>query len=58
MLAGGLTPDNVGEAIAEVHPHAVDVSSGVERLPGRKDPVRLRAFVEAVRAAEMAGEQR
>jgi phosphoribosylanthranilate isomerase len=52
MLAGGLNPDNVAEAIAEVHPHAVDVSSGVERLPGRKEPGRVRAFVKAVRAAE------
>jgi phosphoribosylanthranilate isomerase len=52
MLAGGLSPDNVGAAIGEVRPHAVDVSSAVERLPGRKDPVRLRAFVEAVRATE------
>jgi phosphoribosylanthranilate isomerase len=52
MLAGGLTPDNVAEAITEVRPHAVDVSSGVERLPGRKEPARVKAFVEAVRAAE------
>ncbi len=52
MLAGGLTPENVGEAIAVVRPHAVDVSSGVESSPGRKDPSRVRAFVEAVRRAE------
>jgi phosphoribosylanthranilate isomerase len=53
MLAGGLDPDNVAEAIAAVRPHAVDVSSGVEqRQPGRKDPARVRAFVEAVRRAE------
>jgi len=52
MLAGGLEPDNVKEAIAAVRPHAVDVSSGVERLPGRKDPERVRAFLQAVRAAE------
>jgi phosphoribosylanthranilate isomerase len=52
MLAGGLTPDNVAEAITEVRPHAVDVSSGVERLPGRKEPERVKAFVEAVRAVE------
>jgi phosphoribosylanthranilate isomerase len=52
MLAGGLTPDNVAGAISEVHPHAVDVSSGVERLPGRKEPERVKAFVEAVRSAE------
>jgi phosphoribosylanthranilate isomerase len=58
MLAGGLSPDNVAEAIAEVRPHAVDVSSGVERLPGRKEPARVRAFVEAVRAAEAEGARR
>jgi len=55
MLAGGLNPDNVAEAIREVQPHAVDVSSGVERLPGRKEPAQVRAFVEAVRAAEREG---
>jgi phosphoribosylanthranilate isomerase len=58
MLAGGLSPDNVAAAIGEVRPHAVDVSSAVERLPGRKDPDRLRAFVEAVRATERGGHGR
>ena len=51
VLSGGLTPDNVGEAIAAVHPFAVDVASGVERSPGVKDPQKLQAFAAAVRAA-------
>jgi phosphoribosylanthranilate isomerase len=51
-LAGGLTPENVGKAIAAVAPYAVDVCSGVEHAPGRKDPARVRAFVAAVRACE------
>lgn len=49
VLAGGLTPDNVREAIRIVRPFAVDVSSGVERAPGDKCPARMRAFVDAVR---------
>ena len=47
-LAGGLTPDNVGQALVEVRPEIVDVSSGVERRPGIKDPHRIARFVEAV----------
>ncbi|MDQ1591729.1 MAG: phosphoribosylanthranilate isomerase [Pyrinomonadaceae bacterium] len=51
-LAGGLTPENVAGAIAAVKPYAVDVCSGVELAPGRKDLARVRAFVAAVRACE------
>jgi phosphoribosylanthranilate isomerase len=51
MLAGGLSPQNVAEAIAAVQPNAVDVSSAVEGMPGRKDPTKMKAFVDAVRSA-------
>jgi len=51
ILSGGLDPGNVGEAIAAVRPFAVDVASGVERAPGKKDPDKLQAFAAAVRAA-------
>ena len=50
ILSGGLDPGNVGEAIAAVRPFAVDVASGVERAPGKKDPDKLQAFAAAVRA--------
>jgi len=51
VLAGGLTPDNVAQAIRAAHPAAVDVASGVERAPGRKDARKLRAFLDAVDSA-------
>jgi len=51
MLAGGLTPANVAEAIAHTGARQVDVASGVESAPGVKDPARIRAFVAAARAA-------
>lgn len=51
VLAGGLTPENVGEAVATVRPYAVDVASGVESSPGVKDLDRVRLLIERARAA-------
>jgi phosphoribosylanthranilate isomerase len=51
VLSGGLTPANVGAAIAAVRPFAVDTASGTEAAPGVKDPAKVRAFADAVRAA-------
>jgi phosphoribosylanthranilate isomerase len=52
MLSGGLDAANVANALAITRAGAVDVSSGVERAPGVKDPEKIRAFIRAVRAAE------
>lgn len=51
IAAGGLRPDNVARAVRILRPHAVDVSSGVEAAPGRKDPRAVRAFVRAVHSS-------
>jgi phosphoribosylanthranilate isomerase len=54
LLSAGLTPDNVEEAVRRVRPYGVDVNSGVEARPGRKDEARVIRFVSAARAAAAA----
>ena len=54
ILAGGLNPRNVAEAVRGIRPFAVDVSSGVEASPGLKDPILLQQFVEEVRRGDIA----
>jgi phosphoribosylanthranilate isomerase len=58
VLSGGLTPDNVAEAIAATRPFAVDTASGTEASPGRKDPAKVDAFFRAVAQADAAAGQR
>ena len=50
ILSGGLTPETVARAVEIVRPHAVDVNSGVEATPGKKDPAKVRRFIEQARA--------
>ena len=57
IVAGGLRPDNVAQAIAEAQPFGIDVASGVEARPGKKDPRALRQLMREVEAANRAGDE-
>ena len=54
IIAGGLTPDNVSDVVSTLHPFAVDVASGVESKPGKKDYDKMRRFIEAVQRTDVA----
>jgi phosphoribosylanthranilate isomerase len=54
VIAGGLNPENIGDAVSSLHPFAVDVSSGVESSPGKKSYEKMRRFIEAVRRVDVA----
>ena len=54
IIAGGLTPDNVSDVVSTLHPFAVDVATGVESKPGKKDYDKMRRFIEAVQRADVA----
>jgi phosphoribosylanthranilate isomerase len=54
VIAGGLNPENVGDMVSSLHPFGVDVASGVESKPGKKDYEKMRRFIEAVQRADVA----
>lgn len=58
FLAGGLNPENVKAAIEKIHPYAVDVASGIESAPGKKDPEKLKRFIQTVKEAGLSHAQK